>query len=64
MSFEENDEFYDVKSRMHVRLKEKLTNYDSGYNYWIADACFRDGNGQTESLWNYIIVNEDNLLLY
>lgn len=50
MSFEEDKEFYDIKSRMHVRLKEKLTNYDSGYNYWIADACFRDGNGQTESL--------------
>lgn len=64
MLFEEDYEFYDVKSRMRVRLKEKLTNYDSGYNYWIADACLRDGCGQTESLWNYIIVNEGNLLLY
>ena len=63
MTFEEDMEFYDTKSRMVVHLKEKLTNYDPPYNYWIADACHEDINGQTESLWNYIIVQEDNLIL-
>ena len=50
--FEYGMEVYDYGTNLMVILKEKLTDYDEGWNFWIAERT--EGAG-------YIIVNEDDL---